>query len=159
MPIPYVIDNQTSKLADVLNGILGEHAHSSLDIASAYFNIGGFKELQANLAQLRSFRLLLGFEPKAGTDVGLRPQGRVLNAALQADLAREPFTEATLRLVEDLIAFLRRPEVAVRLYEQGFLHAKCYLFYGDKGAQAPAVRPLPAGGRHRRAPATSPGQG
>jgi hypothetical protein len=30
----------------------------------AAFNEGGFKELQANLAQLRSFRLLLGFEPK-----------------------------------------------------------------------------------------------
>jgi hypothetical protein len=64
MRIPYVIDNQSSKLADVLNGILAEHAQSSLDVASAYFNVGGFKELQANLAQLRSFRLLLGFEPK-----------------------------------------------------------------------------------------------
>jgi hypothetical protein len=64
MRIPYVIDNQSNKLADVLNGILAEHADSSLDVASAYFNVAGFKELQANLAQLRSFRLLLGFEPK-----------------------------------------------------------------------------------------------
>jgi len=117
MRIPYVIDNQSSKLADVLNGILAEHAHSSLDVASAYFNVGGFKELQANLAQLRSFRLLLGFEPKAGADVGLRPERKALNMTLQADLAREPFSEATLRLVEDLIGYLRRPEVAVRLYD------------------------------------------
>src|SRR5690606_6956221 len=51
----------------------------------------------------------------------------------------EPFTEPTLRLVEELIRFLRREDIAVRLYlghdpdETGrrrFLHAKCYLFYG-----------------------------
>jgi hypothetical protein len=64
MRIPYVIDNQASKLADVLNGILAEHAQCSLDAVSAYFSVSGFKELQANLAQLRSSRLLLGFEPK-----------------------------------------------------------------------------------------------
>jgi len=42
-----------------------------------------------------------------------------------------------LRLVEDLIAYLRRPDVNVNLYENGFLHAKAYLFYGDKGSQTP----------------------
>jgi hypothetical protein len=35
MRIPYVIDNQANKLGDVLNGILAEHAQSSLDVASA----------------------------------------------------------------------------------------------------------------------------
>ncbi len=135
MRIPYVIDNQTHKLADVLNAILAEHAHNSLDIATAYFSISGFRALQANLAGLRSFRLLLGFEPREGPDMGLRPERRVLHATLRGDLEREPFSEATLRLVEDLIAYLRRPEVAVRLYDYGFLHAKCYLFYGDKGRQ------------------------
>jgi superfamily II DNA or RNA helicase len=34
--------------------------------------------------------------------------------------------------VENLIAFLGRESVAVRLFEGGFLHAKCYLFYGDQ---------------------------
>lgn len=28
--------------------------------------------------------------------------------------------------------FLRRDAVEVRLVEKGFLHAKCYLIYGDK---------------------------
>jgi len=135
MRIPYVIDNQRHTLADVLNAILIEHAHNSLDIATAYFSISGFRALQTNLSGLRSFRLLLGFEPKEGPDLGLRPERSRLDAALRGDLEREPFSEATLRLVEDLIAYLRRPEVAVRLYEQGFLHAKCYLFYGDQGRQ------------------------
>jgi hypothetical protein len=39
-----------------------------------------------------------------------------------------------LRVVEDFIRFLRRDRVGVRLYEEGFLHAKCYLFYNDSPA-------------------------
>src|SRR5947209_2932393 len=49
------------------------------------------------------------------------------------DLARENFNEATLRLVEDLVAFLCQDHVQVRLYTQGFLHAKCYIFYSCGG--------------------------
>ena len=50
-----------------------------------------------------------------------------------------------MRLVEDLIRFLRRDDVDVRLYlgrdpyESGrnyFLHAKCYLFYGGRSGQS-----------------------
>lgn len=135
MHIPYVIDNQTQKLADVLNAILREYTGCSLDIATAYFSVSGYRELRDAMAGLGSFRLLLGAQPKEGGDIGLRPDTRVLRAALRSDLEREPFSEAVLRLVEDLIAFLRRPEIDVRLYEQGFLHAKCYLFYGDRGGQ------------------------
>lgn len=144
MHIPYVIDNQTHKLADVLNTILGEHRGCSLDVATAYFSITGYRELYAALAGVGSFRLLLGAQPKEGSDIGLRPDPRLLHAALRSDLECAPFNAATLRLVEDLIAFLRRPEVDVRLYEQGFLHAKCYLFYSDRGGQlAPFDRFLP----------------
>jgi len=133
--VPYVIDNQTHKLADVLNILLAERSDNSLDIASAYFSVTGYKALKNNLNTLNSFRLLLGFEPTQGEDVGLRPRAGVLRMTLRADLEREPFTEATLTLIEDLIAFLRQSNVAARLYEHGFLHAKCYLFYGDRGSQ------------------------
>jgi len=34
--------------------------------------------------------------------------------------------------VEELIGFLRRGAVEVRLHEQGFLHAKCWIFYADR---------------------------
>ena len=44
--------------------------------------------------------------------------------------------------MEDLIAFLRRDVVGVRAYQQGFLHAKSYIFYGD----------LPVGGADRFQP-------
>ena len=44
--------------------------------------------------------------------------------------------------MEELIAFLRREMVSVRAYQQGFLHAKSYIFYGD----------LPVGGEDRFQP-------
>jgi len=135
MSLPYVIDNQTYKLADVLNAVMTERAGQSLDVATAYFGVSAFRLLQANLIHLRSFRLLLGFEPTKGEEIGLR--ARAFKQSLRGDLESEPFTEVTLRLIEDLIAFLRDTKVAVRLYERGFLHAKCYLFYGDKGVQVP----------------------
>lgn len=136
MRLPYVIDNQAHKLADVLNEVMAARAGHSLDVATAYFSISGFRLLQAQLENLRSFRLLLGFQPVEAKDVGLRPSAAALKKALRGDLEVEPYREEVLRLVEDLIAYLRRSEVAVRLYEHGFLHAKSYLFYGDNGAQA-----------------------
>jgi superfamily II DNA or RNA helicase len=126
--IPYVIDNQAHRLADVLNAILAEHQGRALDVATAYFNVQGFSLLRAGLEQLGSLRLLLGDEPAEGAALGLRPRAA---AALRAELNAAPFSERLLRDVEELIAFLRRPEVAVRAYQDGFLHAKAYLFAGD----------------------------
>jgi superfamily II DNA or RNA helicase/HKD family nuclease len=135
--LPYVIDNQSHKLSDILNAVMREHHQCSLDVATAYFSVSAFRLLREQLGTLRSFRLLLGFQPAEGKDIGLRANGRVLAQSLRADLEGEAFNEHTLRLVEDLIAFLRQGKVGVRLYEDGFLHAKCYLFYGDKGSQVP----------------------
>lgn len=38
MKIPYVIDNQSHTLAEVLNELLAAHAGSSLDTASTFFS-------------------------------------------------------------------------------------------------------------------------
>src|SRR5207249_8204825 len=92
--IPYVVDNETYRLADVLNQILAEHGGKSLDVATAYFNVQGFRLLRDGLTQLGSFRLLLGDEPADGASVGLRPRGiRVLRDELDAAI----FSEETLR--------------------------------------------------------------
>jgi phosphatidylserine/phosphatidylglycerophosphate/cardiolipin synthase-like enzyme len=53
----------------------------------------------------------------------------------------------TLRLVEELIGFLRDDKVQVRLYERGFLHAKASLFHRDRiGShnQSDRLRPFAA---------------
>src|SRR6266702_1630998 len=133
MTIPFVIDNQQHKMTDVLNDLLAHHKVHSLDVATAYFNVGGWQLLNDGLTSLGNVRLLLGDEPEAGSDLGLREIGAKPVKGLIRDLARENFNEATLRLVEDLIAFLRREGVQVRLYTHGFLHAKCYLFYSGGG--------------------------
>jgi len=132
MNIPYVIDNLQHKLADVLNDILAQHQGKSMDVATAYFSIHGFGLIKENIQGLGSFRLLLGFEPKTGEDIGMHPDPSAFRVSLKDDLNREPFTIETLELVEDLIRFLRRDDVDVRLYTKGFLHAKCYLFYADR---------------------------
>ena len=134
MKIPYVIDNQTHRLADVLSELLAGHAGKSLDVATAYFTAGAFGMLGDGLGTLGNFRMLLGAEPRSAEQIGLRPDARALAARIRGDLEREPFSEATLRLIEDLVRFLRKDKVAVRLYEEGFLHAKCYLFYNDSPA-------------------------
>ncbi|MHB8629993.1 MAG: phospholipase D-like domain-containing protein [Aggregatilineales bacterium] len=64
MKIPYVIDNQQHKLADVLNTLLtGDSPVQHIDVATAYFNPWGYRLLRDGLQALRGFRLLL---PKAG---------------------------------------------------------------------------------------------
>lgn len=39
MHIVYVIDNETHRLADVLNEVLAGHAGCSRDVATAYFTV------------------------------------------------------------------------------------------------------------------------
>lgn len=132
MRIPWVIDNRAHRLSDVLNELLSAHKGRSLDVATAYFTVGGFDLVRSGLAGLGSFRLLLGAEPRSGEEIGLRPGSDAVRGLLRRDLEDLPFDESTLRLVEDLIAYLERPATAVRLYESGFLHAKAYLFYADR---------------------------
>ena len=105
--IPYVIDNIAYRLADVLNDLLQREQGQQVDIATAYFSIRGFELLRNTLPGVRHFRLLLGDKPLEGEDVGLRPDSA---AYLRYELNAELFTAATLRLVEELICFLRRDE-------------------------------------------------
>src|SRR3984893_5168616 len=131
MTIPFVIDNQQHRMADALNELLDQSIGKPLDIASAYFAVSGYRLVKQGLHQVGAFRLILGAEPHSGADVGLKPNAERLKKRLQGDLEAEPFNETTLKLVEELIAFLRADKVEVRLYDQGFLHAKAYLFHQD----------------------------
>jgi len=106
-----------------------------LDVATAYFTVGGYSLLREQLSGLGSFRLLLGAEPSTGEQLGLRPDARLTRGTLTHDLERLPFDEKTLRTVEDLIAWLRGDRVRLRLHDKGFLHAKAWLFYSDRPGQ------------------------
>ncbi len=132
MTIPFVIDNQDHRLADVLRELLGRSSGKPLDVATAYFAVSGYRLVRDGLRQLGAFRLLLGAEPTTGADIGLQPSEKAVAARLRGDLEAEPFSKAALALVEDLIGFLRDDKVQVRLYDKGFLHAKAYLFHQDR---------------------------
>ena len=56
--IPFVIDNQQHKMADVLNTLLKEYQGHSFDIATAYFNVGGWHLLREGLNGQGNIRLL-----------------------------------------------------------------------------------------------------
>jgi SNF2 family DNA or RNA helicase len=133
MSFPPVIDNQQHRLADVLNALLERCMGGPLDVATAYFAVSGYRLVRERLNQMGALRLLIGAEPRTGADVGLRPDRKAeyLNL-LRGDLQAEPFSEETLRLVEELIALLRADKVQVRLFDKGFLHAKAYLFFQDR---------------------------
>lgn len=54
--IPFVIDNQQYTMRDVLNSLLVRHHGHALDIATAYFNVGGWQLLREGMDGLNSFR-------------------------------------------------------------------------------------------------------
>ena len=102
--IPFSIDNQRHRLADVLNELLTPTEGKPFDIATAYFAISGYREVQARLHKVGAFRLLIGSDPQTVADIGLKPNDRkALQARLRGDLEAEAFTPETLKLVEDLI--------------------------------------------------------
>jgi len=139
MKIPYVIDNQKFLLADVLNVLLHRHKGMSLDIATAYFTIQGFRLIKDGLLELGNFRMLLGAEPQSGEQVGLRPEKGLFKGLLRRDLEQASFSEETFRLVEELIRFLRRENDFCR--QNGFcqIFAKDFLY----AVTAPAAYILP----------------
>lgn len=135
--IPFSIDNHGFLLWNALNELLASTVDKPFDIATAYFAISGYREVKDCLHEVGAFRLLIGSDPQTGADIGLKPNDRkALQARLKGDLEAEAFTPETLKLVEDLIAFLRAERVQVRLYDKGFLHAKCYLFHQDRVTEA-----------------------
>ncbi|MDQ2715098.1 MAG: phospholipase D-like domain-containing protein [Chloroflexota bacterium] len=131
--LPFVIDNQEHTMSEVLQTLLAQPQMRSLDIATAYFNVGAWSLLHTGLKRMGTVRLLLGDEPEVGTDIGLREAGAKPVKGLIRELADASFNERMLRQVEGLIAFLRQDRVQVRLYTRSFLHAKSYQFYADGG--------------------------
>src|SRR5207245_589723 len=111
--LPFVIDNHLVRTADVLSDLLARSSGCPVDVATAYFNVGGYRLLKDPLAHLGAFRLLLGSEPAGGADVGLRPATPPEAGGVLPELESLPFSEETLRLVEHLIAFLRARKVEV----------------------------------------------
>jgi hypothetical protein len=147
---PLFVDNQNGNtlskaLAQHLRALRGEGRMPwELCIATAFFNLGGYRLLADDLDRVGKVRLLLGVEP---TPEAVRPQRQPrddpepdftrhqvaealtnLEAGLRRDRDLLPFSEDTDESIRRLLAFLRSGKAEVRLYRQRFLHAKAFLF-------------------------------
>jgi len=126
---PDYIDNSRSKLSNVLSRLILDMGQTEAAFASGYFEPNVWKLIGPALSCLTSFRLLLGRQPEIRLPqhdlISLRAYYR---EKLRGDLEHLRYDPAHARLVEDLLAFLRRDEVQVRLFSGPFLHAKAYIF-------------------------------
>lgn len=144
-------DGQT--VAQALNGFITHAATgfvggASVDIATAYFNVGGYSLLADALDEASGVRLLLGAEPQPPENRrrALRTEpvhpARAARARMRSALANQ---EQLLRFERDHLGFTRQshtaarrlmdwlasPGVEVRRLEDQFLHGKAFVI-GDR---------------------------
>jgi len=119
--LPDIIDNRTDdrRLSTILQRMLTQG--SRLDIATAYFNVEGFALVREALEGVNGFRLLLGSEPKAANEI---------ISQLRRDIELGLGHKATPEAVRAVVEFLKREDVTVRLFRNGFLHGKAYILQG-----------------------------
>ncbi|HIE34447.1 MAG TPA: hypothetical protein EYP86_04850, partial [Candidatus Altiarchaeales archaeon] len=126
-PESLIIDNNKLRLFEELNNILKEQ--TSIDIASAYFNIAGFQLIKDSLSETKKFRLLIGISPQIDEKKPDFFQPEILyKQKFCKDLEAEVFERDKKEAVVTLIKLLKNPSWEVRLYDKGFLHGKAYIF-------------------------------
>ncbi|MEJ7815727.1 MAG: helicase-related protein [Rubrobacter sp.] len=121
--IPDFLDNGYPKTYQVLDHYL--RGEPRADFASGYFNLGGYGLLREALAEVPVLRLLLSKEPGR-----ISEGGELYPAGFRADLAGTQFSKRNMELTRELIELLREDKVEVRLFTEGFFHAKAYVFGG-----------------------------
>ena len=133
--MPDVIDNQEAHMADVLN--LNLPVIDSLDIASGYFAVSGYRAVRHALENAVAdtsflFRLMIGKDTIRTDGYDTFEEYGEHQATLETDLGQAGLDHAGMRDVAGLIALLNLDNVQVRLGRSRFNHAKCYIL-GDKG--------------------------
>jgi len=121
-----IIDNSNTRLSVFLNKILKLEPNTNFDIASAFFNVEGFALVKENLNNVTKFRLLLGKTPEL-TD-NKKTLGKVLLDEIKKEVEELDLSVEKKDNVSDLIKFLSKPNVEVRIYDKNLLHGKTYIF-------------------------------
>ncbi|MXX44069.1 MAG: helicase [Acidimicrobiales bacterium] len=153
-PKPELALNRDGRtVADALNGFISHAATgfvggASVDIATAYFNVGGYSLLADALDQATGVRLLLGAEPlppenrrRALRSEPAHPT-RAARSRMRSALDEQEqhlrferdhlgFTHANHDAARRLVAWLGSPGVEVRRLGDRFLHGKAFLV-GDR---------------------------
>ena len=143
------VNQHGATVADALNGFISHAADGlvhevCLDIATAYFNAGGYSLLADSLDKLGSVRLLIGAEPspperraralgREAVNPGRAERRRVGDAlesheaALAVDRDLLGFTREADGAARRLVEWLHSGKVQVRRLEDRFLHGKAFL--------------------------------
>ncbi|PIN79845.1 hypothetical protein COV16_02055, partial [Candidatus Woesearchaeota archaeon CG10_big_fil_rev_8_21_14_0_10_34_8] len=121
-----IVDNNNVKLSVFLNKVLHLDPKTNLDIATAFFNVEGFSLVKDKLEGVTKFRLLLGKTPEL-TD-NKQTLGKVLLKEMNKDIENLDLTKEKHDHVSDLINFLEKASVEVRIFDKNFLHGKGYFF-------------------------------
>jgi hypothetical protein len=102
MTIPFGIDNQQHKMANVLNDLLAHHKGLSLDITTSYFNVSGWQLLRELLDWLvTALTILLSKEGRKGIDV-------LTGKAQLADYLGDYQKDEQPLAIEELLDILRK---------------------------------------------------
>jgi len=120
-----VIDNSKMTLANFLSEVLKSSKDANLDIATAFFNIKAYELIKEEIKGLRYFRLLLGKSPELKENITLGE--RLLND-IKEEVEGFNLEKSQNELVRDLINFLKKKNVEIRIYTKDFLHGKAYIF-------------------------------
>ncbi len=147
------VNRREQTVASALNGFIshataGFVGGAGVDIATAYFNLGGYSLLANSLEQANSVRLLLGAEPapaenrqrdlknhpvdpKRAARVRLRKAMESHDQNLRIERDHLGFTLEADTSARRLVRWLRSGKVQVRRLERRFLHGKAFLV-GDR---------------------------
>ncbi len=125
IPPTQIIDNDKESLAKWLKIFLEEDPKTNLDIATAFFGIEAYTILKDSLSGVKRFRLLLGKSPEIKNDTTL---GDALLEIVEDEVEGFDLTKEKHDYVKDLINFLNKNNVEVRIYDKDFLHGKAYIF-------------------------------
>ena len=127
-----IIDNETGdySMSKFLDQTIPQH--TKVDIATGFFNIGGYGSVQDVLEGLTDrpngrFRLLFGKESISDMDPDRDDHQHTLHADLESSVDEERKNRA-----DALIRFLNKSNVSARKSVERFSHAKCYVFDGKK---------------------------
>jgi superfamily II DNA or RNA helicase len=127
-----IVDNETDgyTMADFLRQALLQTQR--VDVASGYFNASGFSRVKDQLWQASKqpsfgMRLLFGREATHRAQDVEEIEHAGLETTLTSELDQLTITEASARLIDNLIEFLKLPAVQIRRNPNRFNHAKCYI--------------------------------
>src|SRR3989344_238654 len=121
-----IVDNNNIKLSVFLNKVLHLDPNTNLDIATAFFNVEGFSLVKEKLGGVTKFRLLLGKTPELTENN--QTLGKVLLKEINRDIEKLDLTKEKKDHVTELITFLEKSNVEIRIFDKNFLHGKGYFF-------------------------------